>query len=95
MQVFDCKTIQLLQRYSLPGTADDFYECVTALPAGRIAAGNRAGIDMLDLDMAGCAAQTVLSTADAGARYAACLGKAAPETPRTILGMHKPRTLWL
>ena len=77
-QVFDCKTMQLLQRYSLPGTAADIYECVAALPAGRIAAGNSAGIDVLDLslDTDSCAAQTVLSTADASARYAACLGKA-------------------
>lgn len=71
--------MQLLQGCSLPGTADDVYDCIAALPAGRIAAGSRAGIDVLDLDTAGCAAQTVLSTADAGARYAACFGKAAPE----------------
>lgn len=49
--MIDCKTRQLLQTYSYD--SDDFYFCMAPMPAGRIAAGNSEGFDMLAFDMDG------------------------------------------
>lgn len=82
--MYDCETMQLLHRYSLAGADGDAYRCLAALPAGRLAAGNKAGIDVLDLESAGCGAETVLSTIDAAEGCAACLGKAGLGMPYRV-----------
>ena len=77
----------------------DPYSSIAALPAGRVAAAHDAGIDVLVLDMAGselapagpaghprCAAETVLSRADAFAR---CALATQGLTPSIALG-HAP-----
>ena len=74
--MYDCETMQLLHRYSLAGVDGDAYRCLAALPAGRVAAGNIAGINILNLKKADCGAEMVLSTIDAAEGCAACLGKA-------------------
>ena len=50
-QVVDCKTRQLPQTYSYD--SGDYYFCMAPMPAGRIAAANSEGLDMLALDMDG------------------------------------------
>ena len=91
--MFDCETMQLLQKRSFAGPVfdryADAYECIAALPAGRIAAAKFGGIDVLAFDMAGLelepaglasepayAVKTALLTANADDGCAACLGDA-------------------
>ena len=75
--------MQLLQEYSTARSNNDKHGAIAALPAGRIAAANFAGIDVLELQMASseaaptgtecrptCATKTVLSKADSLAWYA-------------------------
>ena len=93
-QVVDCKTRQLVQVYRQDSrrSTRSHHMAMAALPAGRLAAGNRArGIDMITLDMdgaelapagLGCRHQPpnvtrrTLLSADAFARCAACPGRA-------------------
>ena len=79
--------MQLLQEYSRTASvSQDNYGAIAALPAGRIAAANFAGIDVLDLETASCkaaptgtacrptcATETILSGADSVDWCAPCL----------------------
>lgn len=94
--MLECETRQLLQKRSFAGPGfdryGDPYDCIAALPAGRIAAAKFGGIDVIAFDMAGpelasagvacepaCAVKTALwEVFDADARCASCLGDAGP-----------------
>ena len=55
-QVIECKTGQLLQQGSFPAPPGPYahpYHSIAALPAGRIAAAEFEGINVLSLEMAG------------------------------------------
>lgn len=91
--------MQLLEDYSTARSDNDTYLSIAALPAGRIAAGHFAGIDVLDLAMAGCeaapagtarrptcAAETILSRAHAVDWCALCLaGISSAQLPNSVL----------
>lgn len=87
--MIDIKTRQLLQLCS--SGIEDYYICMAPLPAGRIAAGNAAGMNVLALEMDGSelasgglagqprhAAKTTLLGTDAFPWCATCLGSAGP-----------------
>lgn len=98
-QVFDCRAMHLLQEHSIARKGDDQFEAIAALPVGRVAAGNRAGIEALDLTTAGCeaapagaarrptcAAETILSRADTVGWCAPCpwQGRPGPSSQSSV-----------